>query len=283
MIMYFNGNFIEDKKVRVSPFDRGFQYADGVYEVLRTYNKKYFMVKEHLERLKYSLKETRISGFDNYDSLEGIFNQLIKKNALDEKEVTVYLQITRGDSFPRAHRFPDSDVKPTVVIMVSKVKLNPDLISNGVRVITEKDIRWSRCDIKSISLLPSVLINQKANENGAHEAIWIRDGYLTEGTHTNFYGVKDGKVYSYPLSNYILPGVTRIAVIEICRKLNIDFVNEGVKENNIKEFDEFFITGTTTEIMPVTGINNYKAGSGKPGVITKKLQNAYYEFVKNYR
>ena len=268
--------------MKISPFDRGFQYADGVYEVLRTYNKKYFMLKEHLERLKYSLGEIKINEFDLYKELPGIFDQLIHKNGFEKDEVTVYLQITRGEAFPRTHHFPKDKTKPTVVITAWPVSQNYELNKNGVKIILENDIRWARCDIKSVSLLPNVLMNQKAFENGAYETVWIKDGYLTEGTHTNFFGVRYGKVFSYPLSNNILPGITRIAVNGLCRKLKIEFVNEGIKENEIQKYNEFFITGTTTEVMPVTYINGTAVADGKPGGVSMKILNAFYELTSNH-
>ncbi len=282
MIIYFNGEFLPEEDVKISPFDRGFQYADGVYEVLRTYNKKYFMQEEHLERLKHSLEEIKIKGFDSYGELPAIFDLLIHKNGFEKDEVTVYLQITRGKAFPRTHHFPKDKTKPTFIITVSPVKQNRELNKNGVKIILEKDIRWARCDIKSVSLLPSVLMNQKAFENGAYETVWVKDGYLTEGTHTNFFGVRNGKVFSYPLSDNILPGITRIAIIDICKGLNIEFINEGVKEKEINNFDEFFLTGTSTEVMPVTYINGKRIADGKPGALTMKIQEAFYELTSNY-
>ncbi len=282
MIIFVNGDYVEDTDAKISPFDRGFQYADGVYDVLRTYNKKYFMLKEHMERLRYSLFEIKITEFNLYDELPGIFDQLIKKNGFEKDEVAVYMQVTRGKAFPRTHQFPKSHITPTVIITASPVKANEKLIQSGTNVILERDIRWARCDIKSISLLPSVLINQKAFEMGANEAIWIKDGFLTEGTHTNFYGVKDGRVYSYPLSNFILPGITRIAVTEICRQLKIDFVNEGIRESGISDYSEFFITGTTTEVMPVIRINEQVIGDGKPGEVTKQVQAEFYKMISKY-
>jgi len=277
MIVYFNGKYIEENDVKISPFDRGFQYADGVYEVLRTYNKKYFMINEHIERLKYSLTEIKIDFFDYYDKLFGIFDSLIRKNNYKDDEVTVYLQVTRGRAYPRTHQFPEKNTEPTVIITAAPVISKRELNKNGIKIILEKDIRWERCDIKSISLLPNVLINQKAKENGAHEAVWIKHGFLTEGTHTNFFGIKKGKVYSYPLSNNILPGITRMVISGLCSKLNIEFLNEGIKQNELDNFDEFFLTGTTTEVMPVTVIGNNKIGGGKPGEITTEIQSAFYD------
>ena len=282
MIVYFNGKYIEENDVKISPFDRGFQYADGVYEVLRTYNKKYFMINEHIERLKYSLTEIKIDYFDYYDKLPGIFDSLIRKNNFKDDEVTVYLQVTRGRAYPRTHQFPEKNTEPTVIVTVAPVISKRELNKNGIKIILEKDIRWDRCDIKSISLLPNVLINQKAKENGAHEAVWIKHGFLTEGTHTNFFGIKNGKVYSYPLSNNILPGITRMVISGLCSKLNIEFLNEGIKQNELDNFEEFFLTGTTTEVMPVTVIGDNKIGGGKPGEITMKIQSAFYELTSGY-
>ena len=268
---YFNNEILPEEKIKISPFDRGFQFADGIYETLRWDNGRLFRLDAHLARLERSLKEVKIN-FNGFSDLEGIISELVRLNNFTEPPLLVYLQITRGAFYPRQHFFPPEDVQPTVFISVTPIKRNLEALSLGVKVILEKDIRWTRCDIKSISLLPNILARQKAAEKNAAEAIFVRDGYITEGTHTNVFGVKGGKVYTAPLSGFILPGVTREVVIDICKQKNITVVDEPIAENEIQSYDEFMITGTISEVTPVIQIDKMKVRDGKPGRITLEIQ-----------
>ena len=278
MIVYFNGNFIRKDEVKISPFDRGFQFADGVYEVMRTYNGRIFKMDEHINRLIYSLKEIRINNFD-VDSINNTVLELISKNKFKD-DFNIYIQITRGASSPRIHAFPSRKINPTVFITVNPIIQQEN--QEGIKVQLEKDIRWTRCDIKSISLLPSVLAQQSAKENGAWEAVFVRDGFITEGSHTNFFAVKNNIVYTPPLSNFILPGITREVIIDICRNNSIEIKEENIENKDLKTFGEFFITGTTSEIKPVVRFDEWIVKNGKPGRITKKIQKIFYEYVSNY-
>lgn len=274
MIVYFNGKYLDLNDVKVSPFDRGFQYADGVYEVMRTYKGKFFRYEDHMQRLAYSLNEIKIK-FDKLNDLTGILARLVDANNQNNEEITAYIQVTRGAAFPRKHSFPPERVSPTVFVSTSALPKNTFSIDEGIKVILEQDIRWKRCDIKSISLLPSILANQHAVEQSAGEAVWVNDGSLTEGSHTNFFGVREGVLYTAPLSNLILSGVTRKVILEICDSLGIQVKESAIKENELESFDEFFITGTTTEVKPVVQINNLIISSGRPGVLTGKLYEAF--------
>ena len=276
MIVYFNNQLLEWSKVQISPFDRGFLFADGVYETIRTYNGKLFKIDEHLKRLKKSLNEIQIK-YEGIAGLEKIIYQLAELNNLTGKDFLVYIQITRGVSFPRKHSFPSPDEQPTIFISVSKLDENTADQQNGVRVILHEDLRWLRCDIKSVSLLPAILANQKAVESKAVEAVLFRNDLITEGSHTNFFGIIKGKVVTAPKSNLILAGITREVVISLCKKLKIKVEEEFIKLNELKKFEEFFITSTTKEVYPVVQIDDRIIGSGKPGIITKKLQAAFKE------
>ncbi|MGA7721686.1 MAG: D-amino-acid transaminase [Ignavibacteriaceae bacterium] len=278
MIVYFNGQFTDLEEVKISPFDRGFLYADGVYEVLRTYYGRLFRYTDHLERFKSSLSAIKIN-FTGIDILESNIYKLFELNKYSNPNLSVYIQVTRGVSFPRKHSFPEVEVKPTIFISASPIENDNHIIEKGIKAILEEDIRWSRCNIKSISLLPAVLANQHAVEQGAGEAILVRDEYLMEGSHTNFWGIKNGEVWTAPLSNLILPGVTRTVIIELCKSSGVNVIEKAIKKARIKEFDEFFITGTTTEIMPVTQINDYIIGNGEAGSTTAKIHKAYLEYV----
>jgi D-alanine transaminase len=280
MFIYLNNAIIPLADSHLSPFDRGFLFADGVYESIRTYNRKLFRYEDHLERLKRSLKETMID-FDRLNSIENIIYKLIKKNNI-EKESLVYLQITRGSAQQRTHSFPKEKTTPTLFISVKEFKEDIEEQSKGVKVILQEDVRWLRCDIKSTSLLPVVLASQKASEEGATEAILIRDGMITEGTHTNFFAVKDETVFTAPKSRLILDGITRKVVLEFCEKFKIDFKEEFIDKDDLKNFTEFFITSTTKEITPVTMIDYWQINNGEPGKITMSLQSVFKKITEDY-
>ena len=280
MLVFINNRFLPIEEAHISPFDRGFLFADGVYESIRTYNKKLFRYIDHLDRLKRSLKEIRID-FDELDSIENLIFELIKKNELGN-EVLVYLQITRGSVFPRTHSFPKEKTTPTIFISVQELKESTEDQTKGVKIILQEDLRWLRCDIKSTSLLPVVLASQKATEENAAEAILVRDGMITEGTHTNFFAVKNETLFTAPKSKLILEGITRKVVLELCEKFKIDFHEEFINKDDLKSFDEFFITSTTKEITPVTSIDYWTINDGNPGKITMSLQSVFKKLVEDY-
>jgi D-alanine transaminase len=279
MIIYINGRYIEEDSCLISPFDRGFLFSDGVYEVIRYTGKKFFEFDSHLERLNKGLDFLKIN-YSDRNKLFVICNELLRKNNLLDKGTLIYIQITRGVSKPRNHFFPDTDTLPTVFINATALKANDDC-ENGVRVILDEDIRWARCNIKTISLLPNVLARQKAKEKNVAETIFVRNGLITEGTHTNFCGVKDGCLYTAPLSNYILPGVTRKVVLDICKRINIPFKEKYIRENEIKCFNEFMLVSTTMDVTPVIKIDNCVVNNKKHGIITRKIQNEYFNILKS--
>lgn len=272
--IYLNGNLIPKTEATISPEDRGFNFADGIYEVIKYYGGKPFRYADHLERLKRSLKEVQIE-YWNTDQLESIFQELLEKNGLANQEAGIYLQITRG-SHSRIHRFPD-DIKPTVYATVFPFASKPDQLKNGVKIITTEDIRWLRCDIKSISLLANVLAAQKANEQDADEAIFIRNGVVTEGSHSSFMAVKNGIVYTHPDSNLILPGITKKVVFEICKANDINVVEEGIPVSQLAGMDEMLIVGTGSEVTPVVQFNDVLVGRGKPGPVTLFIQEKFFD------
>ncbi|MCL6493755.1 MAG: aminotransferase class IV [Ignavibacterium sp.] len=279
MIAFYNGEFLPIEKISISPFDRGFLFADGVYEALRTYNKKLFMLQKHLERLKYSLEQINLN-FSEFNQLENIIYRCAELNSLDT-DFSTYIQITRGVSFPRTHYY-SNQIKPNLFVFVSPLKNRGREINEGVSVTLEQDVRWSRCDIKSIALLPNVLANHKAISEGHYEAVLFRDNFITEGSHTNFFAVKNDSIITAPLSNYILNGVTRSIIFNLCEENNIQIIEEYILLDEIFTYDEFFLTGTTTEITPVVKIGNRMVGDGKPGKLTRKIQKLFYEFVRKH-
>ena len=280
MIVYLNNQFLPLEKAKISPLDRGFLFADGVYEAVRTYNGKLFKIDEHISRLKRSLKELKID-YPQTEEIGNIIYQLIEKNNLSKIETLAYIQITRGASEQRTHHFSKNKIKPTVFISVTPFTSNKLEQDEGIKVILCADNRWERCDIKSISLLPNVLASQLARESDAQEAILVKNGFITEGTHTSFFANKKGELYTSPKSNLILGSITREIVLELCTKLKIPIREESVQKNELKIFDEFFIAGTTTDITPVIKIDDYIIGDGKPGKVTKSLLSAFRELTSS--
>jgi D-alanine transaminase len=272
MLVYFNGNFIEKKAVHISPDDRGFLFGDGVYEVIRAYRGNLFRADEHLARLARNLNEMQIDDVD-VPHIKHVAQELIRQNELSG-DATVYFQVTRGGA-PRRHAFPDPGTPPTVFITATPLSPPVKKWETGIKVIVVPDMRWARCDIKSISLAPNVLANQQAQENGAEEAILVRDGVITEGSHSSFAAVFDGQLVTHPLTHHILPGITRQVILELCAQLNIAIKEFPIFENELKRADEMMILGTTTEVMPVVQVDEWQVGIGKPGPITRRLQQAF--------
>lgn len=272
-VVYFDGRYVLKSEVVVSPDDRGFLLGDGVYEVAAAYDGKFVALDRHMDRLRASLREARID--DNVsDPLESVFTGLLERNGFaDPGKTMVYLQVTRGVA-PRTHAFPKTPVRPTVYAYAAPF---PDMgdFSIGVGAIVRPDLRWSRCDIKSISLMANVLENQRAKETGAFEAILVRDGVVLEGTHTSIFGVIGGEVRTAPLSNLILPGITRSIVIDLCRDNDIALREEPMSEDELRRAEEVFLTGTTTEVVGIIALDGKPVGDGKPGPITMRLENLY--------
>ena len=276
MLAYFNGKFIDEEKISLSPYERGFLFADGVYEVVRYYDSHFFQTEAHLARMANGLNELRIQSPD-LSQFPEIIEHLIKKNNLQGSDALAYIQVTRGAFNPRRHFFPPEDTTPTVLIMASKFKSHNEEIQNGVKVLRQPDLRWLRCDIKSIALLPNVLARQNAMDIGAAEAIFVRDGYITEGTHTNVCGIKDDVLYTQPLSNLILPGITRQVVLnEICPQIGLPVKENPIAEKNIGKMDEMLLVGTTVEVTPIVRVDDTEIGNGKPGPWTRKIQELFF-------
>ena len=275
--IYLNGSLIAKNEATVSPEDRGFNFADGIYEVIKYYGGKPFRYADHMERLKRSLHEVRID-FEDLDQFEAVFQSLLEQNGLANQEAGIYLQITRG-SHTRIHRFPESTT-PTVYATAFPFASKWDQLENGVKVITAEDIRWLRCDIKSISLLPNVLHAQEAEEQNAAEAIFIRNGIVTEGTHSSFMAVKNGVVYTHPDSNLILPSITKKVILEICKENNIRVVEEGIPAPELVNMDEMMIVGTGSEVTPVVQMDETQVGDGKSGLVTRFIQDKFFELTR---
>ncbi|HMI55028.1 MAG TPA: D-amino-acid transaminase [Gemmatimonadaceae bacterium] len=277
-VVYVNGSFLSRADARVSVEDRGFVFGDGVYEVLRAINGRLFATRFHNERLKRSLDGVRISleKSDSPDRFVEIGKQLLKENQLLKGEATLYMQVTRGVA-TRAHNFPSPEVPPTIYISVARFAPYTDLAQTGASAISHPDLRWGRCDLKTLNLLPNVLASQVAKERGAFEAMLIRDGVVTEGTKTNFFGVVDGALRTHPCDSHILPGITRSVLRELAREVSIDLDETPITVDEIPRLSELFLTGTTTDVMPIVKLDDKPVGKGKPGELTRKLQQVLAE------
>jgi D-alanine transaminase len=256
--------------------DRGFIFGDGVYEVWRVIGGRLFETERHLARLKFGLRELRIAEPDltDADVLCGIADRLLTESGLLDGEATLYVEITRGAA-PRTHNFPPAGTKPTVFATVNRFTPPEELRARGAAAITMQDIRWLRCDIKTVQLLPNVLAKQAAVEAGATEAWLIRDGVVTEGSHANVLGVLDGAIRTHPTNNLILPGITRSVVLELARAAGIPVVEEAFGERDIANLEEAFLAGTTTDVMPIVRVDDRVIGDGAPGPITRRLHTAF--------
>ncbi len=281
--VYLNGTFMESERARISPLDRGFLFADGVYEVIPAFNGVLFRIDEHLARLERSLGELHIYNPHSRETWQALCQKLLLRNG--GGNASVYLQVTRGTAATRDHAFPMPPIPPTIFMTTAALNAetavtHPDSAS-GAAAISADDPRWARCDIKSVSLLPNAMLRQQAVESGAVEAILTRDGFLTEGSSTNVFVVKDGLIATPPLSNRILGGITRDLVIELCRKNRMPFEEREVSGAELLDADEIWISSSTKDVMPIVSLNQKPVGHGRPGETWKALARRYVEFKRN--
>jgi D-alanine transaminase len=272
-IAYFNGNFLPKEEINISPDDRGFLFADGIYEVVRWYEGFFYDMEGHIARLKRSLTEVRIKWLDA-DIFPSVAIDLIRRNNLNNRPSLVYLQVTRGVA-KRAHAFPEPAVDPTVYAFVRGFHPEKELIASGIGTILHKDPRWTRCDIKSVSLLPNVLSFQEAREAGCYECIFSRDGIITECAHSNIFFVTAGILFTHPESDYVLSGITRKNILRLARESGIPVRETAVPESSLNEISEAFVSNTSFEIAPVISINKVSVGDGKPGPVTRLLREKF--------
>ena len=273
-VAYVAGQYLPHRQAAVHIEDRGYQFADGVYEVIAVNGGKLLDEELHLARLHRSLGELRIPEPMSDTALRVVMREVIRRNGVDRG--IVYLQITRGQA-PREHAFP-KDVKPVLVATARRSKPpDPKLGRDGIAVITIPDIRWQRCDIKSVSLLPNVLGKQQAREAGAYEAWQVdRDGRITEGTSTNAWIVtEDGAVVTRAADHAILNGVTRLAVLDIIGREGYRLVERPFTVAEAKAACEAFLTSTTADLLPVVRLDGDPVADGKPGPLSRKLREAY--------
>ncbi len=276
--VYLNGKFVQEEDAKIAANDRGFIFADGIYEVIKYYKGKAFRYQDHLERLIRSLTEIGIA-YKETDQLEALFMELLTRNAMLDRPAGIYLQITRGAN-KRVHHFP-KNITPTVYAFAFDLPSDAEKLENGIKVIATEDIRWLRCDIKSVSLLPNTMLYNKAVEDNAGECILIRDSYVTEATHSSVFAVKNGVLITRPLSNLILPGITRKVVLEICAANKIMVDERLFSKEELLEMDEIFISGTGSEITPVVQVDNKIIGNKEPGDLTRFIQEKFFALTVN--
>ncbi len=273
MYAYFNGEIVPHTQVCISPDDRGFLLADGVYEVIHVYQGQLFQAAEHFVRLQKSLDGIRITGID-LDALERAANALVRRNALLTGEAKIYVQITRGVA-PRQHAFPTAPPTPTIYMTATPFTPPTAQWEHGIRVALIPDNRWTRCDIKSIALLPNVLANQEAHERGADEAVFVRDGYVTEGSHTGICAIISGALTAHPLTSAVLPSITRDNVLRLGSEIGLPVVERPIPVEEFLHASEILALGTTSGLLPVIQVDAHLIGDGIPGPYTRQIQTAY--------
>ena len=274
-----NGVSMPLSEARVPALDRGFLFGDAVYEVLRVYGGKPWLEEEHFRRFERSLSAIRITGVD-VGRIRRRMHETIRAGGF--REATAYVQVTRGAA-PRGHTFP-AGATPLEFLYVQEFR-DPYAAAReaGAAVITHPDIRWDRCDIKSTNLLANVLAMQAAKEAGGVEALlYLPDGTLTEGTHTSFFGVLHGTLLTAPNSNAILPGTTRGLVLRLAERAGVPVREHVLRRDDLGEVTELFLTGTTSEVLPVVTVDGRPVGDGRPGTIARRLQEAYRQAVREF-
>lgn len=267
-IAFINGRFLAWEEATISIDDRGFQFGDAVYEVIRTYRGNPFELASHLTRLDRSARELSLLQPYSRDQWMRWIQQGLSLSGYQDAKI--YIQLTRGAA-PREHSFP-SENRPTVVMTIREFHpLGPEVRRAGVNACTREDLRWGRCDIKSVNLLANVLAREEAKKAGVFETILVRDGFVMEGAVSNVMAVQRGVVMTAPEGPRILSGVTRTVVLELAKKEDIAIEERFIPADLLYQVDEVFLTGTTLEVLGVVQIDGNIIGSGQPGPITRTL------------
>ncbi len=273
-IVHVNGSFVPEEEARVSPFDRGYLFADGVYEVTAVIDGKLVDYAPHMERLDRSLGELQMDWPCTKDELREVHEELVRRNGIEEG--VVYMQVTRGVA-EREFSFPENTPTTLFAFTQEKALIDNPKAETGVQIVSVPEIRWQRRDIKSIALLAQCLGKQQAKEAGAYEAWMVEDGMVTEGTSSSAYIVKDGVVITRPLSNSILPGVTRRTLLALAAERQIRIEERLFSIDEAYKADEAFMTSASSFVLPIVEIDGHKVGAGTPGEITTALRRLYLE------
>ncbi|MFO1363054.1 MAG: D-amino acid aminotransferase [Burkholderiales bacterium] len=275
-IVYLNGEYLPLAEARIPVLDRGFIFGDGVYEVIPAYGRRLFRLREHLARLEHSLRAVRIASPFDAAGWTALLESVVARNAWDDQ--SVYLQVTRGVA-PRTQEFPKGDVRPTVFVMASALKMpTPEQRANGVAVVTRDDYRWRRCDIKSVSLLANCLLRQEAEDAGAAETVLVRDGNVKEASTCNVFLVKDGVILNPPKDNLILHGITFDLALELARAAGIPVATREVRREELYAADEVWLSSSAREVLPVTTVDGRRVGSGRPGPLYARMHALFQDY-----
>lgn len=273
--IYLNGQFMPMSEARVPVLDRGFIFGDGVYEVIPVYSRHAFRLPAHLRRLQASLDAIRLANPFTDDAWSQRIGRLIELNAPEDQ--SVYLHVTRGVA-PRDHAMP-KDVTPTVFMMSNAMTYPPRTqVENGVGAVTAVDNRWLRCDIKSIALLPNVLLRQMAVDAGCAETVMLRDGFLTEGAASNIFAVRSGTLLAPPKSHLMLPGITYDVVLELAATERTNVEIRAISEAELREADEIWLSSSTKEILAITRLDDRPVGNGAPGPMFRRMYGLYQDY-----
>jgi D-alanine transaminase len=272
MLVYLNGEYVPAEKASLSPFDRGFLFADGVYEVARFHRGRPYRLAEHVARLTEGLEALRIEVDASFYA--AVSRRLLDENRLSEDDAIVYAQVTRGAA-PRTHAFPPAGTPPTIFAFARASDPPPAAESSAAILVSDE--RWARCNIKSVMLLPNILAAQAAKEAGAIDALFVRDGLVLEGTKANLFLVKGGIVRTAPNGPWILPGVTRAATLEAARRLGQAVEERAFTVEELFAADEVFLASTSLWTHPLTRVGGRPVGGGKPGPVCERLRAALYE------
>lgn len=278
MKVIWNSEIVDRSEVRIDPEDRGYQFGDGIYEVIRAYNKQFFCLDEHIDRFFSSAKKIEMNVPYTKEELIDLVTRLLKETGVDTGNI--YLQMTRGISSPRNHMYPDAAVLPMLTGTMTAVERDAVQMGHGIATIVTEDIRWLKCDIKMISLLGNIMVKHEAHKKNAEEAILHRGGIVTECSSSNVAIIKDGKIMTHPDGNLILPGITKIVWKKCAQELGYPVIEKPFTLDDLYDADEVFCSSTTIEIMPVCRIGDKVLFENTPGVITKALQDAYLKEVE---
>lgn len=279
-ICYLNGDYLPLDQACVPVLDRGFIFGDGVYEVIPVYAGKPFRLAHHLQRLNNSLHNIYLPNPLSDDAWETVLQEIISRNG--DGDQSLYLQVTRGVA-KRDHGFPDGTT-PTVFVMSNPFKpVDAVLLENGVAAIILDDIRWQYCHIKSIALLPNILLRQQALEADAAEAILIKQGKVTEGAASNVFIVLDGVLLTPPKGECLLPGITRDLVVELADEHDVACEQRDISREELLRAEEIWVTSSTREILPVTRLDGKPVADGRPGPVWQRMYRIYQDYKDSLR
>lgn len=280
MKVIWDDKIVEREEVRIDFEDRGYQFGDGVYEVVRFYNHTYFCLDEHVDRFFSSAEKIEMRVPHSKDEIKDLLLELLKESEINTGNV--YIQMTRGNASPRNHTYPSQDIRPLLTGSITVAERNTLQLQSGMKTIIQDDIRWLKCDIKMISLLGNIMLKHEAHKQNANEAILHRDNIVTECSSSNVAIVKNGTIYTHPDGNLILPGITKLVWIACAKQLNIPVIEEPFTTDDLLNADEVFCSSTTMEVMPVNQVDDHAFNVSKNDSIVRQLQACYKQEIEKH-